>query len=183
MSDMMSIAKMQKKYPYFTHCKIAALRNRLHRNTSRAIIRELQDMRFVTVYPYRPTLASRFVVNWSRVESYCARNSVRMLSNSDKTVARTKAAWDAERAAYHRDKLSRAREFADGVRTRRESSDARDKGPALTTDQRKSAIAKFAHLLPKKKQFTPMTKSEQDENIQKMKRQLEMMRKHGDGGR
>lgn len=105
-------AKQQKRRPYLTHCHLAKRRGVMHRNTSRDLLAELQELGLVQAKPYQAKQGITFRVQWGAIYRYAKENDVQPMRGRPPAAVRTKAAWDAERAAW-RQRNDEKREAAD----------------------------------------------------------------------
>lgn len=112
--ELVHEAKRRRSTPYFTHTTLAAWRGVQHRNTSRAIIRELEECGLVKCYGYRAhhhepsgrTLGNtRFRVLWKAVfelRDTFDIHPMRAMPGGDRPRPRSEADWRAEREAWHK---------------------------------------------------------------------------------
>jgi hypothetical protein len=134
-----------RQFMGFTHCYAAHDRGRLHRNTSRDMLAELEQIGLVKAYKYRPGLGNRIVILRGNVRKYADRHAVKPLAAAPKGDAprpRTKAEWDDERAAWKEREKARQlarkrREIEEADRRHRQEVAARE---AVTDEQRAADV-------------------------------------------
>ena len=131
-------------WPFLTHCSLARMRCRKHRNTTRAILAELVELGFVTAYAYRTGRGIRYKIAWGRVLSWAKSHAIKPMTGEamagERSSARTKADWDAERAAYHAAREARkAAELARAIQDRKAQGEAHDAALAAMSPAEKQA--------------------------------------------
>lgn len=86
---------------FCTHCHLASMRGVQHRNTTRFVLRELAELGLVAVAEYHPDFAIVVRIKWRAVYAWAKRHGVTPWACRGSTAPhRTKADWEAERAAW-----------------------------------------------------------------------------------
>lgn len=169
------VASAADKGPaYFTHCKLAALRDVQHRNTSREIIRELQELGLVQTFAEHARGVNkaaqavtwfhwRLIVHWNKVTAYAKAHGVQPTSEHAPRVSpiRTKAQYDAERVAFKAARAARVKQ-AEEAKARQAATERRRVG-SLTPEQFR-AMAKASNPF-RRQQASSTPKSGQNSTL------------------
>ncbi|MCC7409712.1 MAG: hypothetical protein IT442_16725 [Phycisphaeraceae bacterium] len=143
-----------KEMPYLTHCHLAKTRGRKHRNTSRAIVRELADLGLIRLYPCRGGAPDhgfepyKFLPNMQAINAYIeehaeAANSFKARPGGEGVS--TKAQWDAMLVEFRAKRAEEAAQ-AEADRVRREA-EARRQADDLAKRNAVSPSQGRIHLL------------------------------------
>ena len=146
------LAERKQVCAWLTHTNLAARRGRQHRNTSRDILRELQELGLVKYWAWRYSTGIRFTIRWKAVFDYAKRHNVGAMSNAAAkargVVVRTVADWQADREADKARKAEQDRQHAaeQAEQTRRRLEADRRDAAALTPQQRQAMARQLRDL-------------------------------------
>ena len=164
------------RVPFFTHLKLARVRGRQHRNTTRDIIRELVQVGLINSLGYKRTPnqnCTKFYINWGNITPLYRKYKRGNLKQIKEVRPDSVEAWDEAYASYHERKAAaeERKRLAAEERERKERAEQRrkEKANAATPEQRQNILAK---LNPFKKQ--PPTQS--TNTIETLRKQAEMIK-------
>lgn len=125
------------RHPFFTHCELAKRRGRQHRNTSREIVKELDDLGIINAYAWRYGRGCRFSVNWSTVFGFIKHGVPGQINASGRTVED----WKAEVDAYHAEQAAARRERERAEASARAAAVSKANREALSGTARRQSLA------------------------------------------